>query len=138
MQLCIEHRRFYINLLIIFFAFALADDLPGDNMDNKTSTLTVGHFDTHLTETITRSYPIPNILERHKLNAEEASKPTKPAADQEAKAYYQDKSLYPPLNPGMPNPSKPEFNYSNEDYLHNDGTTISREDDQHNFVALLE
>lgn len=56
---------------------------------------------------------------------------------QETKADVPARLVYPPLDPGMPSPTKPEFQYSEED-ADNDGAILKVEDDQYTFVALLE
>lgn len=57
---------------------------------------------------------------------------------QETKADFPARLVYPPLDPGIPNPTKPEFQYSDEDENDNDGTVLRVDDDQYTFVALLE
>lgn len=56
---------------------------------------------------------------------------------QESKADYPASMVYPPLDPGLPQPTKPEYEYSDED-VDNEDSVIRAEDDQYTFVALLE
>lgn len=75
----------------------------------------------------------------YESNLQEVKKPTPQRVinHQESKVDYQASMVYPPLDPGLPEPTKPEYQYSDED-VDNYGSVIRAEDDQYAFVALLE
>lgn len=98
--------------------FKAADDVPG----------------------ATKITTIANLVldDKSKIGQGDAKKSTiNPVIHQESKADYPSRLVYPPLSPGIPNPTKPEFIYSEED-ADNDGTILTVQDDQYTFVALLE
>lgn len=131
-----------------FIVFGLADDLPEDNTDNwfNADNATVPHFDSNedlAAATYAASMVTENIVfedsdkTKTPLSGDAKKTTSKSVVHQETKADYPARLVYPPLNPGMPDPTKPEFHYSDED-PDNDGAVLRVEDDQYTFVALLE
>ncbi|XP_026330354.1 uncharacterized protein LOC113237870 [Hyposmocoma kahamanoa] len=114
----------------------IADNLP-DVID-----ATVPHFDftnnVSKATTTTTNAPIDSHVIFHNID-KDTSRPieTKSTHHLESKDDYPARLVYPPIDPGMQNPKKVDFLYSEED-VDNDASVLRPEDDQYTFVALLD